>query len=176
MEIEGCQRVDKKFSDGTLWCLVTISYRLLLVTSSKPCENWNWRAADWYGDEKGLGRTGAGESGLMFRYYCTMEKCGGKHCPIEYSQFCSSRLARTSNDLFHDFSSMNELINKCFRRKPFSYRIVSWPIIISIDIHSMIEISIFWGVLSKGLLPIFKEECISNIVASTLSADSAGQT
>lgn len=126
---------------------------------------------------KGIRKNGGGRKWInvsLLLYDGKMWRDRGKHCPIEYSQFCSSRLARTSNDLFHDFSSMNELINKCFRRKPFSYRIVANN---NIDRYTFnIEISIFWGVLSKRLLPIFKEECISNIVASTLSADSAGQT
>lgn len=89
---------------------------------------------------KGIRKNGGGRKWInvsLLLYDGKMWRDRGKHCPIEYSQFCSSRLARTSNDLFHDFSSMNELINKCFRRKPFSYRIVSWPIIISIDIHSI---------------------------------------
>lgn len=126
---------------------------------------------------KGIRKNGGGRKWInvsLLLYDEKMWRDRGKHCPIEYSQFCSSRFARTSNDLFHDFSSMNELINKCFRRKPFSYRIVANN---NIDRYTFnIEISIFWGVLSKELLPIFKEECISNIVASTLSADSAGQT
>lgn len=77
---------------------------------------------------KGIRKNGGGRKWInvsLLLYDGKMWRDRGKHCPIEYSQFCSSRLARTSNDLFHDFSSMNELINKCFRRKPFSYRIVA---------------------------------------------------
>ena len=77
---------------------------------------------------------------------------------------------RTSNDFFHDLS-MNELINKCFDE---SLLLVSVePIIFNRYVQCFSIGAVFCQWL-KGLLSIFKEECIyiSNIVASILSADS----
>ena len=90
IEIRGCQRSNKsacvRFDVPR-----RATYRLLVVTRVSPSEKGkkNPNACNWY-RMKGIKNTRGGKSGLVFRYYCSIETTLAEQ---RYAKHCSVQLA-----------------------------------------------------------------------------------